>query len=116
MPLLWTPRTIPELAAVQKLPPARRQEVWGRCWRQIRRHWQFWVGCLAAVAVAVGVYALLSPLLADAGIPVGVFNGLIAGAAGGFAGGILVAQVVNRLAVPYLRADLAGPASTDGGT
>ena len=32
MPILWTPRTIPELAAVKRLPPEDRRRIWGKCW------------------------------------------------------------------------------------
>ena len=108
MPLLWTPRTIPELAAVKRLPPEERSRVWGRCWPRIRRHWQFWVAAAVAVALLAGVSIPVSRLLSDAGVT-GLPNGLLAGIAGGLLAGTLFAQVVNRVAVPYLRAELAGP-------
>ena len=112
MPILWTPRTIPELAAVKRLPPEERRRIWGKCWPQIRRHWQFWAAVAAGFAIAAAVFVPVSTRLADAGIK-GLLNGLIAGAAGGFLAGTLFAQIVNRVAVPYLRAELSGQNVSD---
>ena len=106
MPILWLPSTVPELAEMRRLPPAERKAIANRVLPRVRRHWQFWAGAAAALAVAVAVFIPVSRLLAGQDVR-GLLNGLIAGAAAGLPAGTLLAQVLNRLSVPYYREELA---------
>jgi len=105
MPLLWTPRTMPELAAFSELPAHEREAIARRTWPRIRRHWQLWVGWflsgMSMVPLFLGIYVLLVLLR----VP-DFFSRVIAGTAAGFLGGTLLAQVYNRVRMPYLREEM----------
>ena len=107
MPLFWSPRTVPVLAELRRLPAAERDRIWKRCRPKILRHWQVWAAAAAGMGCAAAVFVFASRWLAARGVS-GVAAGLPAGLLGGVVGGTLFAQVLVRIAVPYLRAEMQG--------
>ena len=95
MPIYWTLKSIPELAA---LPPTDRRRAWRRAYGKLFRRWQTWVGLIACGASA----SLVTYVGAQLG---SVFIG---GVVGGGIGGFIFSQVAFRVARRYYAHLLAG--------
>ena len=97
MKIYWTLESVPELAA---LPKQERMRVWRWASKQIFKHWQTWVGLI--------VCGLCAGMGSQVGHAVGLdSSGYVGAGIGGGIGGFIYSQIAIRVALPYIRQEVA---------
>lgn len=88
---------------LSRLSPRDQKEIRGYCRERVLRDWRMWAMTGVLMVAAFFLPAVTGTFFRQGGIWVGMAGG----AAAGLAVGVIVSQVVERIARPYLAAELA---------
>ena len=100
MPIYWTNKSIPELAALSK---EERQRIVNITRWKAFRHWQFWI---TSVIFFFWVWFLLEIAVPFVGESLGRVVRAVVAVLGGGIGGLFLNQVAIKLKRPHMRAAL----------